>query len=50
VNAKELEAKVKALENQVRTLTDIEEIKILQKTYGYYLDTGWPGVDRPLFR
>jgi hypothetical protein len=38
VNAKELEAKVKALENQVRTLTDIEEIKTLQKTYGYYLE------------
>jgi hypothetical protein len=38
VNLKDLEAKVKVLENQVRTLTDIEEIKTLQKTYGYYLE------------
>ena len=38
MNVKELEAKVKALENQVRILTDIEEIKTLQKTYGYYLE------------
>ncbi len=38
MDVKELEAKVKALENQVKILTDIEEIKTLQKTYGYYLE------------
>ena len=34
MDVKELEAKIKALEAQVRILTDIEEIKTLQKTYG----------------
>ena len=38
MDLKELEAKIKALENQVRTLSDIEEIKTLQKAYGYYLE------------
>jgi hypothetical protein len=32
----ELEAKVKTLENKIRTLEDIEEIKKLQRAYGYY--------------
>jgi hypothetical protein len=38
MNLEELEAKVKALEDKVRTLEDIEEIKKLQRIYGYYLD------------
>jgi hypothetical protein len=38
MKVKELEAKVKTLENQLRTLQDIEEIKTLQRAYGYYLE------------
>ncbi len=38
MNVKELEARVKVLEYQVRTLNDIEEIKTLQRAYGYYLE------------
>jgi hypothetical protein len=34
----ELEARVKMLENKIRTLEDIEEIKKLQRAYGYYLE------------
>ena len=34
----ELEAKVKMLENKIRTLEDTEEIKKLQRAYGYYLE------------
>lgn len=34
----ELEAKVKTLEDRLQTLDDIEEIKKLQRIYGYYLD------------
>ncbi len=34
----ELEAKLKALEKEVRNLQDIEEIKTLQKAYGYYIE------------
>ena len=34
----ELEKRVEILENQVRTLQDIEEIKILQRAYGYYFE------------
>lgn len=37
----ELEARIKALENRVKdlqTLIDIEEIKKLQRAYGYYLE------------
>ena len=40
MNVEELEIKVKELENQIkslRTLQDIEEIKKLQKAFGYYL-------------
>ena len=40
MNLQELEAKVKSLENQVRSLQDMEEIKKLQRIYGYYLDYG----------
>jgi hypothetical protein len=40
MNSKELEAKIKMLEDKVRTLEDIEEIKKLQRVYGYYLDYG----------
>ena len=35
---KELEAEVKALRNEVQTLKDIEEIKTLQRAYGYYIE------------
>ncbi len=38
MNVAELEARLKTLENQVRTLQDIEEIKTLQKAYGYYIE------------
>jgi len=38
MNSAELEAKVKMLEEEIRTLKDIEEIKTLQRIYGYYLD------------
>jgi hypothetical protein len=34
----ELEAEIKSLKDQVRTLKDIEEIKTLQRAYGYYLE------------
>jgi hypothetical protein len=43
VNNKELEIKVKELENKIKSLQslqDIEDIKKLQKAYGYYL-TNW---------
>jgi hypothetical protein len=33
-----LEARINELETQVRTLKDIEEIKKLQRAYGYYLE------------
>jgi hypothetical protein len=35
---KDLEVKISQLENQVRELKDIEEIKNLQRAYGYYLE------------
>ncbi len=38
MTAKELEVKIKILEEKVRTLEDIEEIKKLQRAYGYYLE------------
>jgi hypothetical protein len=38
MNVEELEAKVKMLENKVRTLEDTEAIKKLQRAYGYYLE------------
>lgn len=38
MTVEELEAKVKILENKIRTLEDIEEIKKLQRAYGYYLE------------
>lgn len=34
----ELEARIKALENEVQRLKDIEDIKKLQRAYGYYLE------------
>ena len=38
MTVQELEAKVKMLENKVRTLEDTEAIKKLQRAYGYYLE------------
>jgi hypothetical protein len=38
MNLEELEAKVRELEDKVARLEDIEEIKRLQRIYGYYLD------------
>jgi hypothetical protein len=38
MTVEELEAKVKVLEEKVRTLEDIEEIKKLQRAYGFYLE------------
>jgi hypothetical protein len=34
----ELEARIRELENKVRTLEDTEEIKKLQRAYGFYLE------------
>jgi hypothetical protein len=38
VTVKELEAKIKRLEKKVRLLEDINEIKRLQRAYGYYVE------------
>ena len=38
MEVQELEAKIKQLESHIAKLDDIEEIKKLQKIYGYYLD------------
>jgi hypothetical protein len=35
---KELETKIKQLENRIQIMEDIEEIKILQRAYGYYYE------------
>ena len=44
MTVEELEAKVKALENEVQRLKDVEEIKYLQRAYGFYLEN-WMGED-----
>lgn len=38
MNSPELEARIKALENEVMRFKDIEEIKNLQKIYGFYVE------------
>jgi hypothetical protein len=38
MDTKQMEARIKMLESQVANLRDIEEIKRLQKAYGYYLE------------
>jgi len=38
LNVEELEAKVRALEEKLAKLEDVEEIERLQRMYGYYLD------------
>jgi len=38
MTVEELEAKVKAMENELQRLKDIDEIKCLQRAYGYYLE------------
>jgi hypothetical protein len=38
MNKKELEEKVISLEEKIRTLEAIEQIKIVQRAYGYYMD------------
>jgi hypothetical protein len=40
VKINELEARITALEKQSRITQDIEEIKKLQRTYGYYIEQG----------
>lgn len=50
MKVEELEAKVKTLENQLRTLQDIEEIKTLQRAYGYYLEHWMASEIVDLFR
>jgi hypothetical protein len=37
-DTKDLEARLAALENEVKILKDVEEIKRLQRAYGYYLE------------
>ncbi|MFC1533737.1 nuclear transport factor 2 family protein [Thermodesulfobacteriota bacterium] len=38
MNLEELEAKVNNLEDELKALKDVEQIKKLQRVYGYYLD------------
>jgi hypothetical protein len=38
MNAGEMEARIKVLENQLRTVQDILEIERLQRIYGFYLE------------
>ena len=38
MTVEELEARIKTLEDQIRTLQDIEEIKRLQRAFGFYLE------------
>ena len=38
MNVAQLEARIKELETKVQTMEDIEEIKKLQRAYGYYLE------------
>jgi hypothetical protein len=38
MNFNEMEEKIKTLEAKVKELEDIEQIKIVQKSYGYYMD------------
>jgi hypothetical protein len=38
MDSQQMEARIKTLESHVRKLDDIEEIKRLQKAYGYYLE------------
>ncbi len=40
MNREELEAQVRLLEDRLRAVEDVEEIKKLQRIYGYYLDYG----------
>ena len=46
---KELEAKVKVMEKDLRILQDMEEIKKLQRAYGYYLEHWMAEEIIPLF-
>lgn len=38
MNNEELEAKIEKLENEIQTLNDVNEIKNLQRVYGFYLE------------
>ncbi len=38
MNSKEMEARIKELESQVRVLRDLEDIRRLQRSYGFYLE------------
>ncbi len=44
MTVKDLEAKIKTLEKEVQRLKDIEEIKYLQRAYGFYLEN-WMAED-----
>jgi hypothetical protein len=49
MDAGEMELRIKELENQVRRLRDLEEIRRLQKAYGYYLEHWMPEEIADLF-
>ena len=38
MTVEEMEAKIKSLESRIQTMEDIEDIKKLQRAYGYYLE------------
>ena len=49
MNFEELEEQFKILQEKVRTLEDIEQINILQRAYGYYVDNMMPDDVADLF-
>ena len=49
MNFEELEEQFKILQDKVRTLEDIEQIKTLQRAYGYYVDNMMPDDVADLF-
>src|SRR5271157_5902506 len=49
MNFEELAEQFKILQDKVRTLEDIEQIKTLQRAYGYYVDNMMPDDVADLF-